>query len=141
MLNSDDLVILTTYEGARVLDLNDGRGRIREGGPADLLLLPYRSSASRSLIDATPSDIELVLTAGVPGIACDAVARQLGLNGARWPLGGLAMWVRGDFERLVDSLSRRVPKDILDRNSLWQLLTESGRSDAAARAHAEEILV
>lgn len=117
------LLAMVTTEAARVFALDDGRGTLRPGGPADLLLLPDdgRPAAER-LLGATPADPELVVVGGRPRVASAAMAAVLGLGAPNARVGGRAAWLYGDFAGLRRRLEEIAGGEVLARNPLWTTL-------------------
>lgn len=122
------LLEMVTTQAARVFALDDGRGTLRPGGPADLLLLADdgRPAAER-LLAATPGDAALVLAGGRPRVASAWASAALGLGAPNARVGGRPAWLYGDFAGLRERVESLAGADVLGRNPLWPTLQETRR--------------
>lgn len=106
------LLELVTAEGARALGLDDGRGRLAAGGPADLVVIDDDArSPAQALLAATPTSLDLVVVAGRPRLANPETSARLDLGGATCHLDGAPRWLDADLA----GLERRTTSALGDR--------------------------
>jgi cytosine/adenosine deaminase-related metal-dependent hydrolase len=123
------LLEMVTTQAARIFTLDDGRGTLRIGAPADVLLLPDDGrSAAELLLAATAGDPELVLVGGRPRAASAATAEALALGAPNACVGGRPTWLYGDFARLRERIESVAGGDVLELNPVWTILSPKGGS-------------
>lgn len=127
----DALLAMVTTEAAAMFQLRDGRGRLTAGGPADLVLLPDRGgSPAASLLAAGIGEIALVLGAGRPLRASEALADRLELGPTNASIDGTPSWLVGDLASLRRTIEAGAGDAPLAANPLWTILRST--ADAAA---------
>lgn len=106
---------LVTATAARVLRIDDGRGSITCGAPADLLFLPACApNPSEALLSTRSGDIRLVLCGGIPGYGdpCTAPIFQAArrrVSSVR--VDGVTKLVPVLFAELADTIGRALTTD------------------------------
>lgn len=134
-VSAEEILELVTTRSAAVFDLRDGRGTLRAGAPADLVLLAKERDAGQRpaaerLLDARPADIRLVLVGGRPRLADPALADALGLGEPNARVEGAPRWIHGSLQELKERIAGAVGDgELLRRNPAWSML-EAGASAA-----------
>ncbi len=104
------LIELVTTSAARVLRLQDGRGGLTCGGPADLLFIPAGAADPSAALLATHSkDIQLVMRDGVPGygnICAMGIFESKYRGVCRVCVDGADKLVAGPFENVLERVTR-----------------------------------
>lgn len=133
LADDERILAMVTTEAARVYDLDDGRGTLAPGAPADLVLIPdHRETPGASLLDTQPADIALTLIGGAPRRAAPQMAEALGLGPPNARVDGAPTWLYGDVTALRGRLLRDAGADALGGNPVWHRLT--GIDDPTATA-------
>jgi cytosine/adenosine deaminase-related metal-dependent hydrolase len=118
-----ELLEMVTTQAASMFALGDGRGTLRAGAPADVILVPDRGGpAAASLLAAAPADLTLVLTDGMPRRASGQVARSLALGEPTSTVAGRPKWIDGDLEGLRRRIEQVAGAAALAPNALWSLI-------------------
>lgn len=124
---------LLTTGAAAVFGIRDGRGTLREGAPADLILIPDRDGGpAESLLDARSRDLALVMVRGRPRLARPGVAEALALGEPNARVEGEPRWLYGRLASLKASIERAAGAEVLAGNPVWSLL-EPGPVTTVAR--------
>ena len=114
--------------------LKGGCGTLREGSPADLLLLPDRGeSVAEAVLATAPTEVALVFVDGRPRLADATLASRLELGDENALVQGVSKWVYGDLGALKRRIKQVVPQEILSRNPLWDMVVPY-RKDARRQA-------
>lgn len=124
MATAEELFNMVTADAARIFHLSDGRGTVREGGRADLALFPDASIRPYELL--IDHDPELVLVRGRVRLARPDFADRLGLGSPDHRVNGRETWLDGDLCGLKRRIASGVRAETLRRNSVWQLLADTG---------------
>jgi cytosine/adenosine deaminase-related metal-dependent hydrolase len=118
-----ELLAMVTTGAAGIFRLADGRGTLRPGAPADLVLLPRRGAgAADALLAATPADVALVLVGGAPRLADPVRAAALGLGEPAARVAGRPTWLAGDLAALRRRIARAAGEAALAGSPTWALL-------------------
>lgn len=121
----DDLLRMVTTTAAGIFALDDGRGRLVEGGAGDLVVLRARgSTAATSLLAATLDDIELVVVAGQPRFASAELGERLGLGAANVRVGDKPRWIHRPPHRLLGRTRRAGGEALVAASRVCALFTE-----------------
>jgi hypothetical protein len=119
MATADELFRMVTADAARIFQLTDGQGSLREGGRADISVFPDASSSpSEALIGGDPA---LVLVRGHIRLAQSDIAAQLGLDSSDFRMRGQSSWLYGDVTELRRRIGTRVRTETLEQNPLWRM--------------------
>ncbi|MEE9170039.1 MAG: amidohydrolase family protein [bacterium] len=125
LASPEELLKMVTSSAASVFQLSDGRGTLRPGAPADLLLLrDDRREAAEILLSACPKDIKLVLVNGVPRFADQTFADMLRLGNPNVFVDKAPKWIYGDLNSLRNRVREAVGEKILSQNPIWNLFEE-----------------
>lgn len=124
LASPEELLEMVTASAASVFALGDGRGTLRSGGPADVLLLPdCGGSPAESLLAAAPGDLALVLVDGEPRLASPSAARALELGEATERVDGQPKWIYGELAALRQRIESVAGPAVLAAQPLWSLLS------------------
>lgn len=129
MASADELFRMVTTAAAGIFNLNDGQGTLREGGRADIIVLPGSSAApADTLLDGEPV---FVMRRGLIRLAQREIAARLGLvsttnHGADRPI-----WLCGDIAALKRRIAARVRPQTLAQNPLWRMPIFADQGDLA----------
>jgi cytosine/adenosine deaminase-related metal-dependent hydrolase len=116
----EQLCEMATADAARILRLHDGRGILRAGGPADLVVFPDGApTPAGALLEGVPS---LVVIGGRVRLARKDLAEHLDLGPSACMLDGTPTWIYGDLEGLKRRIAARVRRETLEQNPIWRLL-------------------
>ncbi|RMH23234.1 MAG: hypothetical protein D6696_01230, partial [Acidobacteria bacterium] len=123
LADADAILTMLTTAAARAFALDDGRGTLAAGAPADVLLIPdVAPSPAASLLAARPADVALVLVRGRPRLASPAVAEHLGLGPPNARVEGVPKRLYGDPAGLRRRLLRDAGRRALAEGPLWSML-------------------
>ena len=123
LVSADRLLRLVTTEAAELFGFTDGRGTLRRGAPADLLLLPERGgSPAEQLLKAAPADLQLVLVAGRPRLATAPAAEAVGLDPPNARIAGSPVWMTGDPAALRERIAAASGAELVRDHPLWELI-------------------
>ena len=128
-VHGDELLRMVTCDAADLLRLDRGRGRLRAGGLADVVVMPDRGGPPHeTLLGTAPEDVALVTVGGRPRVAAPELAAGLGLGDANARVAGAPKWLYFDVGRLrrrIDDATARVGAA---SNPLWMTLEAGGAS-------------
>lgn len=119
---SDVLAMLTTG-AAEVFGLRDGRGTLRPGASADLILVPAgEGPPAEALVRARPRDLSLVMLRGRPRLASRRFAQDLGLGPANARVSGRPRWIYGPVAAIHARIAAAAGTAAVAANPLWSIL-------------------
>lgn len=131
MASPAELLEMVTTNASAIFNLQKAGGVIREGIPADLLLLPDRGKpVAETLLNATSADIALLMVDGAPRLADTVVAEKLGLTDGYVLVEDTPKWIYGDMVGLKNRVWQMVGKEILSKNRLWERMNSVAENKA-----------
>lgn len=137
MATAEHLFELVTNDAARIFQLTDGRGTIREGGRADLVVFP--SSSARPFELPIHDDPALVLVRGNVHLARADFAAHLDLGSPNGRIEGRPIWLAGDLQELQRRIAEQVKAETLEQNPVWRILARTVDSRPGDAATFQEV--
>ena len=125
LVTVDELLSMVTTTASQILKLPAGRGTLRAGIDADLIVLPDTGmTPAETLLRSRAADLELVLAGGQVRLA----GRKLGDFEINAVVDGEAKFIRGALARLNSRISNRLGKNDggIRASPLWQMI-QSGK--------------
>ena len=114
---ADVIYEYVTRQPAKLLHLQNGEGKLRVGGLADLIAVRDTGlSPAETLLTLSHRDVELVLLGGRVQLASDELTRRLpaGSREGLQPLAmeGIVRWIRAPLDRLFEQTGTHLGKEI-----------------------------
>ncbi|MDX1383107.1 MAG: amidohydrolase family protein [Thermoanaerobaculia bacterium] len=123
------LLAMVTTEAAEIFRLEDGRGRLAPGGPADLLVIADGGgSAAEALVRSTPRDVALVTVLGRPRLAAARQSHDLALGEPAIRVDGDPKWIDTPMAALLQRLRAGLGEATLAASPLWKLFAPLERA-------------
>lgn len=122
----EELLRMVTTTAADIFGLDDGRGRLVEGGAADVVVLRDGGlEPAESVLAATLADIEFVVVAGEPRYASAELAGMLGLGAPNSHVSGAARWLSRPPDRLLRRSQRAGGEELIASSPVCALFASA----------------
>lgn len=120
MVDPERLFEMVTTTAAAIFDLPEEHSTLRPGAPANLVVLATSDETpTRTLVESTLRDVELVVVRGRVRLAAPCWSQSLELGDANSRIDGMPKWLYGDLAGLKRRLRGAASEELLARGPLW----------------------